>query len=261
MRKIYSQSTITLQFLLAEWLKTNNSHSSLKIILSRQKKERGFTLLDVVLSILLASIFILVSLQAMVIATYLRVRAQQTSEAVLIIQEDLENIKYIAATLGQSFLSANANLGSVDITLADATEFTNNDTLKIAEHSLEYQVTNKSNNILTISPPLNQNSFLNDMIINTTKCKATLISQGFGDRLRDKIVGSDLAEATTEIVTEKLSKIFPSQQYSLKKTMTISAQYPYNILQLQYQVTLASGGDPLADLDTEVIPDAAFKCQ
>lgn len=226
----------------------------------RSSIERGFTLLDVVVSILLASIFIMVSLQAMVIATYSRVRAQQTSEAVLLVQEDLENIKYIAATLEQSFLSANATQDSTEINLADATEFSNSDTLKIAEDPFEYQITNKSNNVLTISPSLTQNRFLNDTVVNTTRCKAVVISEGFGDRLRDKIIGSDVSESTTEIVAPKSSKIFASQQYSLKKKMTISPQAPYSILQLQYQVTLTSEGDPLVDLDTEVIPDAAFKC-
>ncbi len=58
--------------------------------------EKGFAMLEVLVSILVVTTFVGVSLQAMVIAAHSRVRAHEKSEAVLLIQEDLEGIKHKA---------------------------------------------------------------------------------------------------------------------------------------------------------------------
>jgi prepilin-type N-terminal cleavage/methylation domain-containing protein len=64
----------------------------------RKQQEQGFTLIEVLVGILITTIFVLVSMQTLVLAAWYRIRAQEVSDALLLIQEDLENIKYEAAT-------------------------------------------------------------------------------------------------------------------------------------------------------------------
>ena len=71
---------------------------STKLTAKPEITEEGFTIVDAIIGILIASIFLLVSLQAIVLATYFRVAAQRTSEGILLIQQDLEEIRYLATT-------------------------------------------------------------------------------------------------------------------------------------------------------------------
>jgi type II secretory pathway pseudopilin PulG len=69
--------------------------------------EAGFTIIDVITGMLIAGIFLLVSGQAMLLAAYSRVKAQETTEGILLIQQDLEEVKYKAsATLTQTQINS-----------------------------------------------------------------------------------------------------------------------------------------------------------
>ena len=57
------------------------------------QQEQGFTLGEVLIAILIASLFVAASMQAMVVATVFKVRAQEYSEATTWIQQDLEDVK------------------------------------------------------------------------------------------------------------------------------------------------------------------------
>ena len=65
--------------------------------ISLKGSEPGFTFLEVLAGILMATTFVLVATQAMFIATTFRVRAQRQSEAINWIQENLEDIQFQAA--------------------------------------------------------------------------------------------------------------------------------------------------------------------
>ena len=60
-------------------------------------QDQGFTLIEVLIAILIATIFVTVAMQMMVIATVFKVRAQEFSEATNWIQEDLEDVKFQAS--------------------------------------------------------------------------------------------------------------------------------------------------------------------
>ncbi|PSO98083.1 MAG: hypothetical protein BRC51_15840, partial [Cyanobacteria bacterium SW_12_48_29] len=62
----------------------------------QRSTEEGFTLLETLVAMLVATTFVAATMQAMVIAAYSRIRAQETSEATALIQEDLEEVKFIA---------------------------------------------------------------------------------------------------------------------------------------------------------------------
>lgn len=59
-----------------------------------QQQNKGFTLIEVLVGILMATIFVLITSQAIALSALFRVRAQRESEAVLWIQEDFEDIKF-----------------------------------------------------------------------------------------------------------------------------------------------------------------------
>lgn len=61
------------------------------------QQEQGFTLVEVLVAILITTLFVAVSMQAMVLAAVFKTRAQQYAEATTWIQEDLENVKYRAS--------------------------------------------------------------------------------------------------------------------------------------------------------------------
>lgn len=70
-----------------------------RLALERPTTEKGFTLVEVLVGILLILTFVGVSTQALVLSTVFKVRGQELSEATTWIQEDLENIRFEASRL------------------------------------------------------------------------------------------------------------------------------------------------------------------
>jgi prepilin-type N-terminal cleavage/methylation domain-containing protein len=62
-----------------------------------QNQNRGFTLIEVLVGILLMAAFTGTAMQAIVSATAFKVKAQELSEATVWIQEDLELVRYHAS--------------------------------------------------------------------------------------------------------------------------------------------------------------------
>ena len=173
------------------------------------QKEQGFTLLEVVVSILIMTIFISVSLQLMAIAALLKAKARVSTEAISWIQQDMELIKYQAQIYQNTFLSANANLNASTITVNSATDFANTDKVIIGSDTNIYTISSISVNIissisvytLTISPNLTQAATQNAQVVAITRCSTTTtpttITTGFADGLRDKIRDVALATPST----------------------------------------------------------------
>ena len=63
--------------------------------------EQGFTMLEILVSMLIATSFVLLSMQALVMATIFRVQAQRIEQANFWLQEDMENAKILAAGIAQ----------------------------------------------------------------------------------------------------------------------------------------------------------------
>lgn len=73
------------------------------------QQEQGFTLVEVLVSILIATVFTAVALQGMVIAALFKAKAQQYAEATNWIQEDLENVRYQANQFNKNSTGAIAD--------------------------------------------------------------------------------------------------------------------------------------------------------
>jgi len=76
--------------------------------------ESGFTLIEVLVTILVVTGFILGSLQAVVLATLFRVQAQDKNEVTNWVQQDLELIRYQAFILDSNGDGTYANSGCPD---------------------------------------------------------------------------------------------------------------------------------------------------
>jgi len=61
------------------------------------KSESGFTLLEVLISILIGTIFVAASLQLIVFSAVFRVKAQESSEAKNLVVQNIDTIRSIAA--------------------------------------------------------------------------------------------------------------------------------------------------------------------
>ena len=81
--------------------------------------EEGFTLIEVLASIIMATVFVLITSQAIAISALYRIRAQRQSEALQWIQDDFANVKFAAIqALPASNCSATDPLSGYAATLA-----------------------------------------------------------------------------------------------------------------------------------------------
>lgn len=73
-----------------------------KIYAKKRQSDEGFTLLEVLVAMLIATFFVLGSMQALVLATALRVKAQESQRANQLIQEEIEVIHFQAEEFAQN---------------------------------------------------------------------------------------------------------------------------------------------------------------
>ncbi|NJN74706.1 MAG: hypothetical protein HC799_18910 [Limnothrix sp. RL_2_0] len=144
----------------------------------------GFTLIEVLAGILMSTAFVLITTQAIAISAVFRVRAQRESEALMKIQENLEDIKF--------------------------------DSLKA---------------------------------LSATCGDAATQSTGYGQALINSIT------TPADSVITLLNK-----SYSMTRTLAVYNTSPYNAITISYSVADPTSGNVIADLYTEMIPDAAFEC-
>jgi type II secretory pathway pseudopilin PulG len=71
----------------------------MKKIINRRKKEEGFTLFEVLLGILIGSIFVSSTLELMLISSMMRVKANISSSSTEWIREDIERVRLTAKNL------------------------------------------------------------------------------------------------------------------------------------------------------------------
>ncbi|PSM46243.1 hypothetical protein C7Y66_26045 [Chroococcidiopsis sp. CCALA 051] len=238
------------------------------------KQEQGFTIIEVLIAILIAIVFVTVAMQMMVMAAMFKVRAQESVEATAWIQEDLENVKYQAANYQYAQLKDEA---SGD----DKHEFTDTilhvssvDNFSVGNNLI---IGNDSNNHIiqsvdsTASPPtitlttaLGTDWSTNTPVVAITKCNpGTDKSAGFADGLRDLVSGTNETADSNYVDETRNSKLFTNKSYTLRRTTTIHDISPYRVLEIKYEVSPGSTFNStkvIASFNTEVIPNAALQC-
>lgn len=243
-------------------------------------QEQGFTLVEVLVAILIATMFVAVAMQMMAIAAVFKARAQEFAEATTWIQQDLEEVKYNAELLQYTFLVDNNN-GNGDPTKHGPTDtvlyvnstygFQVGDTLRVGTDLTNNTIQGiaPANKTITLATKLDTTQLKGQIVvaINTIKCTAVSKNVGFADRLRDMLTdptgGTDLnTDTNTDGITKTSS--FTNKVFTLRRTVTISGladASPYNLLKISYDViSPSSGNSSIANLYTELIPNAALQC-
>lgn len=236
------------------------------------QQEQGFTLVEVLVAILITTLFVSVTMQGMVIAAIFKAKAQEHAETTTWIQEDLENVKYQAAILQfpQTTLAAAAVKDTSTIIVTSASIFAVNDTLRVGLDPINYTISAIAANTLTITPVLAANQLINTAVVATKMCNPQGVNaqnEGLADAVRDKILMSEGSPATVinpnNVASTKTFRM--GKSFSRRRTTTLSGNFPHNVLQVRYEVSQGSTFNPnplqiTAKFDTEVIPDVAFKC-
>jgi prepilin-type N-terminal cleavage/methylation domain-containing protein len=245
----------------------------------------GFTLIEVLVGMLIATIFVAVTMQSMVLGSLFKARARQYSEGVTWIQQDLEQLKYQAATYKSTALAVPAtrntanNATTVDIEVKSADDFAVGDKLRIGPEADIYTISSKSGNTLTITPNLRTDRAIDTRVVEVSKCgdanTPATITTGFADGLRDRYIGSNSNATSQTIDTNKNSQLKQTkiggnsptvesgqQQFTVKKIVTLADVEPFNLLQIKYEVRPSDNptSDPVAEIYTEIVPNAAFAC-
>ncbi len=227
------------------------------------KQEQGFTLIEVLIAILITTLFITIAMQAVVIAAVFKARAKQFAEATNWIQQDLESVRQQAAIAGYTTLSAAPTNGSPSsLSVSSTTGFAANNKVQIGTISTNfYTISSISGNTITVTPALTSAeisatpaetsvSVVATSSTNTTLCYANAQNNGFGNLLSDNLPTLNSSNNT---------KTIADKTYTLSRTTTVRNVTPYEVLQINYSVAQGTNS-PIATLNSEVIPNAAFQC-
>lgn len=175
------------------------SHKLTKFNHKISGKDQGFTLMEVIVATLIAFLFLAGSLQAIVLATLIRVQAQEKEFSNQRIQEDIEELKAEAETLPQ------------DDTLCSATSFANGYTQKLIEAH--------SGNTYQLDEPLFgytmrlHRDYLGDgRLIDGITGDATDIAESSPPHrvLKVRYVAQSVKNGTTKDVTEHYVEVIPN---------------------------------------------------
>lgn len=210
-------------------------------------QNQGFTLVEVLVAILITTLFVAVAMQSIVIAAIFKAKAQENAEATTWIQEDLENVKSQAAIFQflQTTLVANANLGASSISINTpntdiVNSFAINDTLRVGLDPTSYKINNVTGSgttrTVTITPTLGSNQVQNAVVVATEKCNPAAQNRGLADKLRDLITGRDIT-TNNNVFNPPTPKTFRTgKPFIMSRTTTLSATYPYSVLEVSYSV-------------------------
>lgn len=201
------------------------------------QQQQGFTLVEVLVAILIASLFVTVAMEAMVLAAVFKARARQYTEATNWIQEDLENVKSQAALPSTILTSANGNA----LVVASTGRFEVGDQLKVGTDSTNYVIQSITPGTLTITltPILVTTPLANASVklIKSNRCNATTANTGFGDYLNNNLPA---------LSSSGLKNIL-GKNYTLTRSSTVRNVAPYDVLQLTYSVAPQSAHTTLTN--------------
>ena len=235
------------------------------------QQEQGFTLVEVLIAILITTIFVTIAMQAMVIAAVFKARAKQFSEATTWIQQDIENVKFQAGQLKYTQLTADTS-GIKVLPVSSVTGFANGDTLRVGTNTTDYTISSidPSASTITINTALSGTQLNGATVVATNPCKATSSTAGFGQSLKQHLstvpVPSDTSnsgtpDSGTRTITGKSYTLTRSRDIGGTEAVsgTCTSNACYELLKLTYEVKQGSES-PIATMYTEVLPNAALQC-
>lgn len=235
--------------------------------LPHQDQDQGFTLVEVLVAILITTVFVAVAMQAVVIAAVFKARAKQFSEATNWIQEDVESVRQQATIVGYTTLSAAPTTTS--LSLSSTAGFSAGNQVQIGTISgTVYTISSPSGSTFTVTPALTATQISATPVgtpvsvvigsTNTTLCYASASTNGFGSLLRGNLPAVP-SETSNSSNPNSGTKTITGGTYTLTRIATPKSAAPFEVLEITYSVA-QSTKPPVAILNTEVIPNAAFQC-
>jgi type II secretory pathway pseudopilin PulG len=209
------------------------------------KKETGFTTLEILISLIIALLFVAVSMQSLVYAMAMKVQAQEKQRANELIQEDIERINQFGSTLaaGAAAIPAVPATGSTPAVAA----------------------------VPAARPFCNP-------VATTTSPARTAYENGYAQALWAAIPTATQTKTIIKKIKSDGSIDTGGKQLALRRfhvsSTTGNSTTPHRTLKVGYQVwdwngtnytnktggTLGTGDEPIAETYVEVIPDVALEC-
>ncbi len=203
---------IKLIFLLLSQTKPRNS----------KKVSRGFTLVEVIVAMLILSVFIVTALTALVAGLNTKLKSKLANEATLIIQQDLEKVRYQAAIYGSPTVS-------------------------------DTPTTTSTSNPLTLTVPVRFSKVLsNSATLNANALKVGIETTAY--TLKD----ASTTASTSLSVTADLTKISTSSSTTLTEALTTGAKTSIKVAdtsKIKAGDRIVIGSDTSTNLLTTVVND------
>lgn len=247
-----------------------------------QHRSQGFTLAEVLASILVISLFTLGAMQAIVVAAFFQADACKFAEASNWIQEDLENIKIVAYDLCQTKFAqrqlarpANAADATLELALIEKGEsdydqampleyqkicpvtsptdgFRVGDRVLIGSDSGTRRIVSMTNNTITLDSPVGVYRGRGTRVYARCRIQsneANGIDGGFAAYLQTLIPPMNSSN----------NRSIVNDTFTMTRTATVRPEAPFQTLELAYSVR-DSNNRIIAQLSTEVVPNAFFRC-
>lgn len=217
--------------------------------------------MEVLVAILITTIFVATAMQAVVLSAVLRARARQISQVTDWIQEDMETVRGVAAQVPytETELSQQADANQNVITVkSKINEFRVGDSVLIGSDSTSNNVqsVDTANNRITLAQNLATTQPANTKIIARCRPNEGDINGGFADYFRQDLPalarGGSIEIAGKNYTLERLG--------SGSTNPTIRNNRPYELLEITYKATAEGEEDPVAEISTEIVPNAFFQC-
>lgn len=167
-----------------------------QVSIFNRNRDKGLTLVEVLIATLIVIVFITVSLQALTVAALFKSRGKIQIDAINWIQKDLEDVRRVASTVSDA-----------------------------------------------------------------TRCKAATSTNGYGKLLETSLTGSTIqGKSIAGINYEKHRTITVSGGAASGGSCKLNACYESLLINYKVKGTGGQSSVILADVQTEVIPDAVFQC-
>lgn len=232
-----------------------------QLVIKPHPQPKGFTLVEVLVAILMITLFVAVAMQAVVFSAVFKVRARQIAKATDWIQEDLETVRGYAGTqvpFTERRLTQNA-AADQNVIMVDSTDgFRIGDAVLIGSDSTSNNVQsiNSGTNEITLAQNLATLQASGTKVIARCRPNEGDTNGGFAAYLMNNLPPL-IQEGTTTIAGKQYTL---SRKGSDSNTPTIRNNRPYELLEITYEVMPVDGDKPIAKVSTEVIPDAFFQC-
>ncbi|MBC5795525.1 type II secretion system protein [Sphaerospermopsis sp. LEGE 00249] len=251
--------------------------------------DSGFSLLEVLAAILIVTFFTTVAMQMLVISTAFKARAKEYATAANLIQQDLENIRSLASEFQFPTASPTPTVGATTVTVLPVNNgLATGDKVQFEKSPYIYTIS-VSGSTVTITPALIEALATPTVrLVSNTVCNPPSPSPtpspttGLAQKLRLNTQGNlgsvtaTYAGLTYTSVNNYAPYTIPGTQMRLwlMRNDTNSVNYPYDVLQVKY---IVAGPEPrptssfygtlntnapkiVAELTSEVIPNASFQC-